>query len=257
MTALILTAVLTWGGWCAAGSLPSPTQQEKPPARPEKPPSKPPINPDETGGPRRTTPAAAASADTSGYAYGGPRGAVMLRGTVVDSAGKELPEVKVTVVAAADPKQRWETRTDAGGRFQLPDLPAGLFTLELSRPGYRTGRHLGLKLDSLLCSVRVAMQTGEPNRVVTERFAELRGRVRDAAGDPVAEAQVELRGGNFVRGLSLLTDAEGEFQVANIQSGDYTMQVAAPGFQTTERPLPVRPEGASRSVTVNIELRRN
>jgi hypothetical protein len=234
MTALLLIAVLALGGWNVA-EFPALPQQDKPPAEPPKPRPKPPINPDETGG---------------------PRGAVMLRGTVVDAAGKELAEVKVAVVSNVDAKQRWETSTDAAGRFQLPDLPAGMFTLELSRPGYRTGRHLGLKLDSLLCSVRVAMQPGEAASVVTERFAELRGRVRDGAGDPVADAQVEIRGGTFARGLSLLTDAEGEFHVPNLPSGDYRVRVTAPGFEAVERPLPVKAQAESRMVTVTFEMRR-
>lgn len=234
MTTLLLFATLFLGGGAEPSFAAMPWEQQ---AEPRKPPPKPkPINPEETGGPRGS--------------------GVILRGTVVDAAGKEVPNAKVKLALGADPGQLWETVTDASGRFQMLDLPIGSFTLELSRPGFRTTRHAGLKLDSLLCSVRVAMKPGAPENVLTERFVELRGRVRDARGDPVPEAQVEVRGAAFARGLSLLTDAEGEFQVSNFQSGAYTVHVTAPGFHAAEKALEVKSEGDSKPVAVTIEMRK-
>lgn len=236
MSTLLVIACLLFAGLPTAAYLPL-ASQAAPQTQTKQPPRKPrPINPDETGGPRGD--------------------GVMLRGTVVDASGKELAEVKVAVAAEPDPKRRWETSTDENGRFQLADLPVGLFTLELSRDGYRTGRHTHLKLDSLLCSVRVALQPGQSTQVVTERFSELRGRVRDAAGDPVPEAQVEIRGGTFARGVSLLTDIDGEFHLPNIQSGEYVIRASAAGYATVEKPLRIKPDGDGAMVSVNLDLAR-
>ena len=211
---------------------PAPNQQKKGPTKPR------PINPAETGGPR------------------GGQG-VILRGTVVNAAGAELSGAQIKVTSADPSQGPWQETTDAAGRFQVTGLPVGLYTLEVSRNGFQTARHTGLKLDSLVCSVRLPLSPGAAEKLAVKPFVELRGRVRDAAGDPVPDAQVEFTGAPFARALALLTDADGSFQVPNFQTGSYGVRVTALGFTAFEdRNLEVQASSESRVVTLTLDLKK-
>jgi hypothetical protein len=213
------------------------TRPAQPSAEKKAPKKQPPINPTDVGGPRGM--------------------GTILRGTVVDRAGAELPRASVNVISPANPQGHWNSTTDAAGRFQIDDLPVGLYTVEVSRPGFQTGRYIGLKLDSLLCSVRVPLSPGPADRVVTTHFVELRGRVVEGNGDSVPGAQVEVTGPAFARSLTVLTDAEGEFQVPNFQTGSYSVRVTAAGFATyANSKLEVTAEDEAKPVTLRFTLKK-
>jgi hypothetical protein len=242
--AVSLLAVLVLAPWLcfptgAAGQVrpvPPPVKKTTPPEK-KAPPKSPAINPADVGGPRGM-------------------GAI-LRGTVVDRNGAEVAQATVKAVSANDPQKHWETITDAAGRFQFQDLPVGLYTVETSRGGFQSHKHVGLKLDSLLCSIRIALSAGAPEQVVTTHFVELRGQVTGPNGDPVAEAHVEFTGGALAKSLSVLTDADGEFRVSNFQAGFYGVRVSAPGFVTDERPkVEIAAQGESKPASVRFVLRK-
>src|SRR5581483_2025350 len=60
-----------------------------------------------------------------------------LTGIVVDPLGNRIPQAKVVAVQDATGLKR-ETETTSHGVYQLPDLPAGLFTIQFSKEGFST-----------------------------------------------------------------------------------------------------------------------
>jgi hypothetical protein len=244
--AVSLLAVLVLAPWLclpagAAGQVrpaeQQPPNKTAPPDKKASPPKPHPINPADAGGPRSM--------------------GAMLRGYVVDWKGAEVPQATVKTVSAGDPRQHWETITDAGGRFQFQDLPVGLYTVETSHDGFRSDRHVGLQLDSLLCSIRIALSAGAPDQVVTIPLVELRGRIVGTGGDPVAEAQVAFTSGPLARPLSLLTDADGEFRVPNFEAGLYSVRISALGFIADERSkVEVAATGESRTANLKFVLHK-
>jgi protocatechuate 3,4-dioxygenase beta subunit len=197
-----------------AQSAPPASPGAEPPVKAKKAPKAPPINPAETGGARGL--------------------GLLLRGIVVDSTERAVAGARIRLSADQRGELPRETSADAEGRFQLPVERAGTYTLEISRPGFRTLKQPGLKIDSLLCSVRSTMRAGNADEVLTVSFVELRGQVRNAAGDAVPEAQLEFTAIGSTRPVVVATDADGEFRAANLQTGPYALRITAAGYAAYE-----------------------
>jgi hypothetical protein len=58
-------------------------------------------------------------------------------GTVFDAAGSVVPGASVRIVNLRTALER-RTITNATGEYRAPALPAGLYTMEASAPGFRT-----------------------------------------------------------------------------------------------------------------------
>src|SRR5947208_2281704 len=68
---------------------------------------------------------------------GAEKGTAAIRGRIVGSdTGKPLRRARVTISAAELAGGPRSTSTDADGRYEFTDLPAGRFTLRVSRGGY-------------------------------------------------------------------------------------------------------------------------
>ncbi|MGH9508620.1 MAG: carboxypeptidase-like regulatory domain-containing protein [Terriglobales bacterium] len=194
---------------------PSPSaSQPAPKPAPRKPPRSGSINPEETGGAR---------------GFG-----LHLRGTVLDAEEHAIAAAKVRLSAEEPGEPTREASADAEGKFQIRVERAGTYTLEISRPGFRTLKQPGLKLDSLLCSVRSTMQAGAAENIQTVSFLELRGRVRSTEGDAVPEAQLEFTPAGSTKPVVVATDADGEFRAANFQTGSYKLRITAAGYAPQE-----------------------
>jgi hypothetical protein len=86
-------------------------------------------------------------------------------------------------------------------------------------------------------------------------FVELRGRVRDPAGDPVADAQLEFSRAGSGKPAVVAADSEGEFHVSNFQSGSYDVRISSPGFRPREeRGVEIKP--SAKPVNLSFELRK-
>ncbi len=213
------------------------TSQPAPKPAPKKPPRSGGINPAETGGAR---------------GFG-----LHLRGTVVDAAEQAVAGAKVRLSADEPGEPPGEASADAQGKFQLQVERAGTYTLEISRPGFRTLRQPGLKLDSLLCSVRSTLQPGSAENVLTVAFLELRGRVRNSAGDAVPEAQLEFTPPGSTKPVVVATDADGEFRAANFQTGRYKLRITAAGYAPQEDPdFQVQASTPPRPASFSFELKK-
>jgi protocatechuate 3,4-dioxygenase beta subunit len=139
--------------------------------------------------------------------------AAVLRGRVVDEAGKPVPGARIDL--------RWEAylpeepdrpvgepilrnaRAEADGRFELREIPAGTARVSAGAPGFVT-------LDPIAVELPRPAQAGDLKLVLT-RGATLQGRVTTAAGDPVAAVRVGVGGASATTnddGLYWLEGAE-------------------------------------------------
>jgi protocatechuate 3,4-dioxygenase beta subunit len=164
-----------------------------------------------------------------------------VRGRVLSAetkGGLRRAQVSLTRVDAAQPGQqlRRVTTTDADGRFQFAELPAGRFTITADKAGYVT----------LQYGQRRPFEAGTPVIVsdaeVLERvdFMLPRGsvisvRITDEFGEPVAGVQVQVQryqyGPDGQRRLTsagtqtpfATTDDRGEFRAFGLMPGEYVV----------------------------------
>ena len=70
-------------------------------------------------------------------------------------------------------------------------------------------------------------------------FGKVRGVVHDPQHRPIAGATVTLRAQSSNWTATAQSDSEGEFHFADVQTGDYTLNVTAPGFNAQERRISI------------------
>src|SRR4051812_42550954 len=164
-----------------------------------------------------------------------PRAATgAIRGRVVRAdTGEPLRRVHVRI-DEWNPKDQSgpvSTMTDAEGRYELTQLPAGTYHLKASRGGYvdveygqrrpfERGRPLELADGAVLQNIDFALP---PGGLVT-------GRVVDEMGEAVAQASVSLARRRYIEGERQLvaqsgssTDDRGEFRIFGVPPGDYVI----------------------------------
>ncbi|GAB2888646.1 carboxypeptidase regulatory-like domain-containing protein [Streptomyces mayteni] len=169
----------------------------------------------------------------------------LVEGTVTDrDSGAPIADALVTVVrdlgsGATDPEPL-TTRTDAQGRYRL-GVPYGDLTVSA-----RTTRHATVSAEHTL--------TPE-SRYVTRDFTleanEIRGTVRDGAGQPIGGARVTLDPG----GESTVTDSSGGYRLPALPGGTYTVTAAeAPCRETDAETVMVR---GSHVVDLDLPVKRD
>jgi Carboxypeptidase regulatory-like domain len=157
-----------------------------------------------------------------------------IRGRVVRAdTGEPLRRVQVRIDewSAKDQSGPASTLTDAQGRYELTQLPAGTYHLKATRGGYvemgygqrrpfERGRPIEVAEGAVLEHIDFAMALGG---VVT-------GRVVDEMGEAVAQASVSLARRRYVDGERQLvgqsgtsTDDRGEFRIFGVPPGEYVM----------------------------------
>jgi 5-hydroxyisourate hydrolase-like protein (transthyretin family) len=161
-------------------------------------------------------------------------GTGVIRGRVVRAdTGEPLRRVQVRVDewSTGDHSGPAATMTDAEGRYELTQLPAGRYQLKATRGGYvevaygqrrpfERGRPVELGEGAVLQNIDFALP---PGGVVT-------GRVVDDTGEAVPQVSVSLARRRYVdRERRLIaesassTDDRGEFRIFGVPPGDYVM----------------------------------
>jgi protocatechuate 3,4-dioxygenase beta subunit len=141
--------------------------------------------------------------------------------------------------------------TGPDGGFRLRGLaPEKNLTLEATRPGYVPARRPGVNLR--------AGEVLKDVSLVLRRGLEARGRVVDAAGQPIAGAEIRLsrpeRGGSrFLLAIGGMGDREkpdassgpdGSFRVAGLEAGEYALAFSREGYAPKRVPsVAVQVEG--------------
>jgi protocatechuate 3,4-dioxygenase beta subunit len=211
------------------------------------------------------------------------RGTARIRGKVVGAdTSAPLRRAQVTITSAELGVRR-ATTTDADGRYEFVELPAGRYVIGAGKGGYVTlqygqrrpleaGRPLAVVDDQILADVDFVLPRGS---VIT-------GRIVDEFGEPVTGAQIQVQryqygpGGQrrlgFAGGFGFTqTDDRGEFRVFGLMPGEYVISAvmrsimisvgsanpndASDGFLPTYYPGTASPaEAENVSVGVGQEL---
>lgn len=191
------------------------------------------------------------------------RSHVGVSGFVTDAAtGRPVAGARVEVVVGPAPFRElmgirarqhgaaWERmgvrldRTASGrdGHFHLPGLPPGKYTLRAALPD--PGNRYGV--------VRARVVLGHRERVGVALALPptlVRGRVTGRYGEPVAMAEVRIRGS----GERAFTDREGRFVLAAVEPGDRTVEVSARGYPPARLPVRLARPGWERTLEFALE----
>jgi hypothetical protein len=158
-----------------------------------------------------------------------PKPSAVLRGRVT-AADTGRPLRRAQVVAAIPGVQtRHTTSTNVRGEYELRELPAGRYTLTVTRSGYLPWEHgrrhpgePGTPIDLGEAETRDKMDFSLP------RASTLSGRIIDETGDAVAGVTVYVMRPEYFRGRRRLTpisfvrtDDTGQYRVVGVQPGDY------------------------------------
>jgi protocatechuate 3,4-dioxygenase beta subunit len=160
-------------------------------------------------------------------------GTAAIRGRIFAAdSGKPLRRARITATAPELGSDTRTTSTSAEGRYELKDLPAGRYTIRVSRSGYL----------ALQYGQRRPLEQGTPLQVLDRqivdsvdfslpRSATIAGRIIDELSDPVADVQVfPMRMVYFQgrrrlvpdnRGPLVRTDEAGEFRLSGLVPGAY------------------------------------
>lgn len=164
-----------------------------------------------------------------------PEGATLTGRVLLDGT----PWSGVQVIASQvddDESGNGMATTTHDGRFTLPNLPPGRYSLTLTSPG-------GLGYNQV---VEIAGDREVTIEIATGR---LTGRVVSAAdGEPVPGALVSLEGvdpelGSAFLGPSVRTEEGGTFEIPRLAPGAYKVTILREGFAPAEAALVVRPGG--------------
>ncbi|PYR64303.1 MAG: hypothetical protein DMF91_00670 [Acidobacteria bacterium] len=157
-------------------------------------------------------------------------GTAQMRGRVFDAAaGKPLRRAQIRLTSA-DFRQNFLTASDDQGRYEFKDLPAGRYSLNVSKGGYVTlsygqtrpfesGRPIELHDGQIVEKVDFSLPRG----------AVITGRLVDEFGDPVPNVQVTAMRYTFVQGQKRLsptggadtTNDLGEFRLFGLPPGQF------------------------------------
>jgi hypothetical protein len=174
---------------------------------------------------------------------------------IVTEAGTRAPVADATVEIVAGPAaftrlrerapQRALTTTGRDGLFHFLDLPGGQYSVAASVPR-------GTRYGTTKAKLRAhATRGGElvPGHVELEIPAtRIEGRVRDAAGVPVALAAVRVLGER----ASVATAADGRFVLRGLEVGARRLEVTANGFAAADVQVTLTRAGAATRVEVTL-----
>lgn len=164
-------------------------------------------------------------------------GGYRVAGEVLNSAsGQPVPGARVTLVPADRGGPGASAVTGDDGRFSFTGLPEGKYDLSGQRRGLLPSHRMGA----------IVTGPGQDTSSIVLRLpppAVISGKVVDDAGDPVADAQVELLGSRIVEGRRRMiqesigrTDDLGAYRFASLPAGGYYLVVSGVPWYTKFNP---------------------
>ncbi|HKE83785.1 MAG TPA: carboxypeptidase-like regulatory domain-containing protein [Vicinamibacterales bacterium] len=125
--------------------------------------------------------------------------------------------------------------TNGDGRFELRDLPAGVYRLTVSRTGFITLQFGQRRPFESSTPITLAEGTNTEANVALIRGGVIHGRVLEQSGEPLAGTRVQALRSRVVQGKRRLqsvgaadqTDDTGAFRIYGLPAGDYYVVAAA------------------------------
>ncbi len=147
-----------------------------------------------------------------------------VEGKITDPSGAAIDGVSVRVQAAVSGIVK-SASADRFGRFQIGELPAGRYLLDISHPAYHP-----------LMQVRADVVGGRTtllNLALTKQPGILRGRVTDSAiGAPLDNVLVEVQVGGAV--VTARTDADGNYAITGLAEAAYRVNFSREKYVTVQ-----------------------
>ena len=164
--------------------------------------------------------------------------ALKIRGTVVEGT-LGIGGVTVTLYEFGHTPAEATTRTvfavtftDSQGAFVFHPLRTGAYYVEVKKDGYFAESYNGPTVDPVdSTGDAVTVDASHPlqeRKFSLMRLGELRGRIVDEDGKPLAKLRVGIRPGTIT---PVVTDQDGYFTAAKLRPGDYSVSVVRRGPQ--------------------------
>jgi hypothetical protein len=146
-------------------------------------------------------------------------GTAAIRGRIFASdTGRPLRRARIQVTAPELAGDERMTSTNAEGRYEIKDLPAGRYTVTVTRSGY-------LRLS---CGQRRPYEQGKPLQVANGQVVEsvdftlphmslVTGRVLDEANEPISGVRVMAMRSAFFEGQRKLVPALAPFAITDVR----------------------------------------
>jgi uncharacterized protein (DUF2141 family) len=157
-----------------------------------------------------------------------PAGTSVIRGVVTSDAGGPVRRAQVRANVSGMPGAR-VTSTDAQGRFELRDLPAGRWTVSAAKPGFVTQRYGQRRPFETVSPIELTDGQRVDANFSLLRGGVITGRVQDDLGDPVANVRVTVQRRQMIEGRRRMinvgvtdeTDDTGAFRLYGLAPGEY------------------------------------
>src|SRR5918993_1893908 len=162
-----------------------------------------------------------------------PRGTAVLRGQVI-AADNGTPIRRAQVrVSSPEVREGRVATTDAQGRFEIKELPAGRYTMTASKGGFVALQYGQRRPSESGTPIELADgQTLDKLTIALPRGSVLGGRITDEFGEPVANASVTAWRYAYSSGARRMmpaqgansrdtTDDQGQFRLFGLPPGEY------------------------------------
>ena len=173
-----------------------------------------------------------------------PAGATLAGRVTALDTGKPVRRAVVTISAPELTPNR-AMSTDADGYWRFTGLPAGRYTISVSKPGFVTLAYGQRRPFEPGTPVRVAAdETVAKVSIALPRAAAISGRVVDEFGDPMARVRVSAQRLGFTRGGrslipvgdTIVTNDLGHFRIYGLSPGDYFVAASPTSSTLSEDP---------------------
>jgi protocatechuate 3,4-dioxygenase beta subunit len=170
-----------------------------------------------------------------------------LRGTMVNTFGSAVPNFSLVLQTKERSYYNQQVIGNGSGRFEIEDAPAGELVLKTKSSPYYTIE--GIRLDA----------GGDENVTVVldNGYDEIRGRIVDKDGLPVAGASVTLNWFHDENGIrttarrSTAVDTQGYFKFTQLGPGTHRLIVNADGYLPAQRNHDVASQGSDLTVELS------
>ena len=157
-------------------------------------------------------------------------GTAVIRGRIVASdTGRPLRRARIQMTAPELAGNDRTTSTNADGRYEIKDLPAGRYTISVTRSGYLRLTYGQRRPYELGKPLQVAdHQTVERVDFTLPRMSLITGRVLDEANEPISGVRVMALRSAYFEGQRKLVPAFAPFAITD-DAGQYRLLGLTPG----------------------------